>query len=243
MKKLLTPALAFCLFISITICAFAKEKAYTVVSKKVNKKSKTYIITLSYPQIQGLADKKVEKIFNNLVLSYITKLQDDFKKEVAMNITSTIAKKSDWPLILNYKLHYNDNNIISISFQGSEFVGGAHPVPICRTVLFNLKSGKELKLKDLFLPNSDYLKKISDYCINSLMQMNEADADFIKTGASADEKNYTFFYITDSSLFIIFSPAQVAPSYKGFQETQIPFQKLKEMNIIDRAGAIGNLVK
>jgi hypothetical protein len=88
-------------------------------------------------------------------------------------------------------------------------------------------------LEDLFAENFDYLKFISDYCIEDIRKQNEdqgytPDMDWISGGASPDQANFKTFLFTENSLIILFDPYQVAPYAWGIVAVNIPFSKLKE---------------
>ncbi|MDT4895278.1 MAG: hypothetical protein QOH25_355 [Acidobacteriota bacterium] len=91
-----------------------------------------------------------------------------------------------------YQVEHATNDLVSISFIiNTYFEGAVHGNYSDISFNYDLKTGALLKLADLFKPNSNYLKPISDYAIKSLKKESpDADSDWIQSGAGAEEKNY-----------------------------------------------------
>jgi uncharacterized protein YecT (DUF1311 family) len=56
---------------------------------------------------------------------------------------------ANYSLYLGYKMTRNDGRFLGVSFEGDEYMGGAHGLPLGRTFLFLLPEGKTLNLADL----------------------------------------------------------------------------------------------
>jgi hypothetical protein len=68
-------------------------------------------------------------------------------------------------------------------------------------------------------------------------------ADFAKTGAAPDSKNFQWFYISSGHLVVIFPPSAAGPYSSGTREVKISFDKLKKMGIVNNKGILGDSVK
>ena len=66
-------------------------------------------------------------------------------------------------LWLNYQLNYNDENMLSLLFHQSSFMGGAHPADYYYSCNIDLLSGKNIQLVDLFSKDYDYKTLINNY--------------------------------------------------------------------------------
>lgn len=108
---------------------------------------------------------------------------------------------------------------------------GAHPNTFYRTFTFNLETGAELKISDLFVPRSDYLKRLSAIAefelAKSLKDM--ANIEYIRQGVTAEALNFQTFAIEGENLILIFPPYQVAPYAAGTQTVSIPLEQLREI--------------
>lgn len=108
---------------------------------------------------------------------------------------------------------------------------GAHPNTFYRTFTFDTASGKELAIQDLFIPRSDYLKRLSAIAEFELSKsLGEfADLDYIRQGVVADAINFQSFAIEEDDLILIFPPYQVAPYAAGTQNVSIPLSQIKDI--------------
>jgi hypothetical protein len=130
-----------------------------------------------------------------------------------------------------YSVSYAANDLVSVAFTIEAYYEGAVHGSF-NSIVFNydLDSGKRLKLADLFKPNSNYLKPISDYAIKSLRKEKEGvpDSDWIE-GAAPEEKNYQSWNITRQGLLVNFDPYQVGPYAEGPHEVRVPYSVLKDV--------------
>jgi hypothetical protein len=82
-----------------------------------------------------------------------------------------------------------------------------------------------VSLADLFTPNSNYLKVISDYAIKELKKLDTVSA--VELGAGPKIDNYHSWNITPTGLKITFDPYQVGPYAAGAHEVVVPYSVLK----------------
>jgi len=108
---------------------------------------------------------------------------------------------------------------------------GAHPNAFYRTFTFDLKTGTELSIADLFIPRSNYLTRLSAIAEFELSKTlgDDADIEYIRQGVTAEALNFQTFSIEGENLILIFPPYQVAPYAFGTQEVSIPLSQLTEI--------------
>lgn len=121
----------------------------------------------------------------------------------------------------------------TVSYVYTIFVDtlGAHPNVFYRTFTFDLASGKELAIGDLFVSGSDYLTRLSAI---SEFELSKAlgdfmDIEYIRQGVTAEALNFQSFALEEDNLILIFPPYQVAPYAAGTQEVSIPLSTLAEI--------------
>ena len=210
------------------------EKEFKVEDKKITDETKPFSINVIYPYINGHED------FNILVENTVNKEISGFKEFSLDNDAAVkeIDPKSyekyprSYYLSIAYDKGQIDENIISIVLNIESYTGGAHGAHYPISINYNVKDKKEVKLADLFKNQNDYLKKISDYCINSLTkQVTERvgaenkdfiDYNAIKTGASPDEKNFSTFLIKNNTIVFYFPEYQVAAYAVGSFTVEMP---------------------
>lgn len=199
-----------------------------------------YSIEAYYPELEDCTDEEVKKDFNDKILSPVNKSVEDFR-EAVKEFRSNVEESFNAYYIHNYSVTEGKDGIISIRFYIEEFAGGAHPSHNYSSFNYNLKTGSEIKLSDLFSEGSDYLTVISDYCIKDLENQKTESGDsgegWIEEGAGPKEENFSCFNLTDRGLLITFNEYQVAPYAEGYKEVTIPFEDLKD--IINPDGPAG----
>jgi len=200
---------------------------------------KNYMITENYPQFRWTGDSNAEKLLNESLFEIADKEVQAFKKDVST--MGTMATTSEEKELLNYvnelqtdfSISLLSAKFASILFSYYSFTGGAHGNTTTSSYNYDFENKKKIELKDLFAENFNYLKFISDYCIEDVRKQNEAqgytpDVGWISEGASPDLANFKTFVITKNSLIILFDPYQVAPYAWGIVSVNIPFSKFRE---------------
>lgn len=195
-------------------------------------KTKLFEMSAEYPEITGVEPSVAAKfnlLAKNKVMSELAKFRKDFLAQTAEDLKFFKDYDRVNSVEISYTIAHADDKIVSISFGNYYDTGGAHPNGYSFALNFDLKTGRELQLADLFKPNSNYLKVISDYSTKSLKETlgEDADDEWIKTGAGAEAKNFRSWNVTKRGLEINFDSYQVAPYVSGPQEVEIPFEDLK----------------
>ncbi|MGI8469457.1 MAG: DUF3298 and DUF4163 domain-containing protein [Pyrinomonadaceae bacterium] len=220
-----------------------------LVTKSVNEisKAKHYEITGEYPELTGVNPATAAN-FNELVKKIVADSNARFKENIS-DLTPEDLKRFTGDADLYDEVTYDvilaNDDIISLFFTDASYTGGAHPNATSATINFDLKNNRELKLADLFEPNANYLKTISDYSLADLkrqLQKNDMlNDEFLNGGASAKEDNFKSWNLTKKGLQINFDAYQVAAYAAGPQTVVIPYAKLQ--NILRRDGAAAKLAK
>ncbi|HEY0429297.1 MAG TPA: DUF3298 and DUF4163 domain-containing protein [Pyrinomonadaceae bacterium] len=223
---------------------------FTRAEKLVNRsfveknKQRMYEINADYPEISGVNPAIAAK-FNQIIKTRVMKEVTDFKKEM-LSMTAADLKffKENGIgayLDMGYMVDYASDKVVSVGFGNSTFEGGAHPSQFSFTINFDLAKGKKIELAELFKPNSNYLKVISEYCIKKLkeQQSEMTDDEWLATGAGAAAKNFSSWSIKRDGILISFDPYQVAAYAAGPQEVLIPYGELK--NILRADSVVSSL--
>jgi hypothetical protein len=105
---------------------------------------------------------------------------------------------------------------------------GAHGNTTYKTFTFDPTSGKNLTLADLFIPEADYLKALSQLSrakLPAVMGEYAVTSD-IDRGTEPKEENFSNFFLTPSELVILFPAYQVAAYAAGPQALRISLAEL-----------------
>ena len=209
---------------------------------KEENKQKKLSVSVFYPQISGFGAQT--DAINKDIASTINRGVADFKKELdCTGVGEDIS--------CSYEVDYNTmiakDDFLSFVFGIYTYSGGAHPNTNTVTLAYDVKSGNRLKLRDLFKPNSNYLKTISDYSIEALKKHlkeiggDDPDEEMLKEGAGAKEDNYVSWGVSKKGLIIYFDPYQVAAYALGPQMVVVPYSVLKDK--VKEDGALSPFIK
>jgi hypothetical protein len=207
----------------------------TVTSESLNETNQTppFTLTVQIPQLSGSDDPRVVA-FNQRLNELVTKEVDTWRQSFMENTFPTVSNGSF--LEATHTLLFQEEEIWSFKFDFHFYSdGAAHPGSYSITLNYDLGQGKELALADLFLPNSNYLETIANYCKSELSKQPFFDGAF-NEGADPTVENYRNWNITPTGLMITFDEYQVAPYAAGPQVVQIPVEELRP--ILDPNGPL-----
>lgn len=195
-------------------------------------------ITAQIPQLIGSDDPRVTA-FNQTIADIVQAEIESFKLGLTglSNPPQITASTFD----AKYNVLYQGGDIWSIKFDISIYVdGAAHPGDLNHTLNYDFAHSHILGMDDLFLPESNYLKTISQYCSDELATR---DIAFNKEtlGAEPTTENYRNWNMTADGLAITFERGQVAAYAAPAQVVIIPYTEL--ISLIDPQGPLGVFVQ
>ncbi|MFA5184990.1 MAG: DUF3298 and DUF4163 domain-containing protein [Patescibacteria group bacterium] len=200
---------------------------YSIETKELKQADKLYDVNVNYPVMSGLADAKIQDTFNRTI-----------SLDVASGVKAFVDYFKDVDPVEFAKIWHGDYTLeyttaehgryLSVVLSGDEFTGGAHPMSIYSTYVFDMVDGKFLALKDLFRPGTKYLDSLSAIAYDEISKRNVGEPEWNKTGTAPDEKNFRYFWLDDTGLYLILPPYQVASGAEGEQDVIIPYSKLNQ---------------
>jgi hypothetical protein len=192
-----------------------------------------FTITAQIPQLSGSDDPHVQAFnqrLNEIVQKEIVIFREEFTRGPIVEVTTNSY------LEVTYTVISQNNDIWSIKFLYSFYNNGAaHPGDFSHTINYDLGSGRELALGDIFLPGSNYLEAISNYCITELGKQSFFDGTSTN-GAEPTLENYRNWNIAPDGLMITFDTYQVAPGAAGPKIVIVPYAQLN--GVIDPLGPL-----
>jgi Deacetylase PdaC/Protein of unknown function (DUF3298) len=196
------------------------KKRKKIASKKLN-----YEIKTETPQLGGASPELSQK-FDQAVANLIAAYTSEFKKEVPAAAPGEEASADLIPFLnVSYEIKGADKDFISILFSFESYPGGLHPNYYYEALNYDLNRNARVKLADLFAPNSNYLKVISDYSIREFGKLGVEGDDV--NDAAPKIKNYDGWNITPYGLDISFDRAQIVNWASGEFGVVIPYSVLK----------------
>ncbi|WP_333638479.1 DUF3298 and DUF4163 domain-containing protein [Tissierella praeacuta] len=182
-------------------------------------------LEIYYPQIYGLENIYVEDRMNNLILEamYNQIAQQGYYENPETYINGT------------WELKNNDKGILSLTLINYAFSGGAHGLTIVKGLTFDIKNGRLYELKDLFKPESNYIKVLSEEVEEQIEDRNIQTLEEFKSIKPNQD-----FYIADLSLTIFFQEYEIAPYSYGILYFPISIYEIQD--IIDENGPLGIMI-
>ncbi len=207
--------------------------ALQTVSSTASGDNPPYTIDLEYPKLTGLRDTNIQNSINAGITKDVDASVSNFKSILEPSIADLPDVKNG--LTMRYKETYLSPAILSIELESSTYtIGSAHDSTFVDTLTYDMRTGKEVGLKDLFKPGSDYLAIISTYAIKDIarqLQIDPKDAEGmqeIQSGAAPVASNYKNFLIAKDGLIIVFDRYQVAPGAAGTPQVVVPYALLEK---------------
>ncbi|MHB1391491.1 MAG: DUF3298 and DUF4163 domain-containing protein [Clostridia bacterium] len=181
------------------------------------------MVTIDYPAVKDLESPTVQHRINRAIVSLV----DMLMKEQGY-YESQKVEMLGW-----YEIKTNERGILSLTIGNYAFTyPSAHGLTIVKALTFDLRSGDSIELKDLFKPDSDYVKVLSDIVAQQIKDRQIALLGEFK-GIAPDQD----FYIADKSLVLFFQLYEITPYYMGLQYFPISVYQIQD--IIDEEGPLG----
>ncbi len=166
----------------------------------------------------------------------VTKVIDTFVADQQKGFISSYtpdytlpAHVNNWEMDVYYELYKYSEDIQTVLFQTSFYTGGAHPNSGYTSMTFDVKTGKQLTLNDVFANGNVPLDMIAQYAHEDLKKQlgDMADPIMLDPGTAATTPdNYKNWALTPTSIIFFFDPYQVAAYAAGPQKVEIPFSTL-----------------
>ncbi|WP_338836008.1 DUF3298 and DUF4163 domain-containing protein [Neomoorella thermoacetica] len=186
-------------------------------------------INLRIPVINGLQDERLESAINNAIEKSVNDqvacvkelLTDDMKKMIYQGFSPEFMLESD------YKVHYNQNGLLSIVISYQRYTGGAHGSSELQAVNVDLKTGRELMIKDFYQDGEDWEGIVKRAIYNQMLSDPEKYfPETIKWWRSKPLKPNQRFYIDgDNYIVVYFDEYEIGPYAIGMPEFKVPISK------------------
>ncbi|MFD1927033.1 DUF3298 and DUF4163 domain-containing protein [Sporosarcina siberiensis] len=174
---------------------------------------KTPNVKVYYPTVINLKNRAVEQKVNEQIISTFNKMliEQYFFDPILIE------------LIAYFEIKTNLRGILSLNLIVYSFTGGAHGMTIIKSLTFDVHTGKDYSLNELFKPGSDYEKTLSGIIRQKIKVWDiQLIVDFEGVRSGQD------FYIADSVLVIYFQLYEITPYAVGFPYFPIPIMDIAD---------------
>lgn len=195
-----------------------------------------------YEDVQHQADVEVPELVIDLQPENI-QLRDSLEKTTD-EINAEIQKITE-ELLEEFKIHMSNEAGYEELIVKSEVVASTEKYFTLKLISYqaeasgyeknyyytiNLRTGEQLQLKDIFVDDSNYIGRISEYIKTQMeQQMKEDEQKIYWIDTEFDDMNFktiteeTSFYLNEKNNVVIsFGEGDVAPMYMGIVEFEIP---------------------
>ncbi|KKS90228.1 MAG: hypothetical protein UV63_C0004G0024 [Microgenomates group bacterium GW2011_GWC1_43_11] len=209
-----------------------KTSKLPITVQTINDQTQLYTIKAEYPVFGNALDQ-----LNKAIEKDVTSRIDEFKKQseenwedlkkfrTSQDQTSEFPK-SPFTFFLQWTPQQVNKNYISFVMNIEWFTGGANMAQDFVTFNWDVRKNKPLLLEDLFPKNNEYLKSVSGFTRENLLEQFRVNGteetylpkDMVEVGTAPTIENFSRFTFDDAVITFYFPKYQVAPGSFGPQK-------------------------
>lgn len=209
---------------SLTVSKVLENKI-TISNQRETFEEQYLDLQLQYPRIGGL-ENEAQKLINDTIKGKMAAIKEDAhkdKEEFIANPHWSASHQVSYDT--NYLVKRNRGGLLSVLFEDYRFLGGAHGNADKFAYNFDLKTGKQYSLKDLFAKDVDYVSIINKE-IAALIAGDKYKSQYYSFDSIAPDQ---VFYLGNNALVICFQSYEIAAYAEGKPEFAIPFSQLEKV--------------
>lgn len=207
-----------------------------IISKDIEYKGNTILsYKIEYPQFESNRFQVITNIMNK----YYRAKALIFQRYCERKLYSLALEqyeysiKNNYPImkfeaIIQYKITYNKDCILSLYFEQYIYTGGAHGITVRYADIWDLPATQVIELKNLFYEFIDYknfiIKNIIEQIENQIKEGNDIYFEDYRHNVK-NKFNPNNFYLNDSGIVIFFQQYDIAPYSSGIPEFLIPYSE------------------
>lgn len=183
-------------------------------------------IFIQYPQLVGLTNSQAQRKINQQIVLTI---------EQMMKIQAKFQQASRHEVTGHFEIKTNERGIFCVQMSNYAISQpAAHGYTVLKSLTFSLKTGTAYELRDLFLPDENYV-----FVLSKLVQEQIKSRSIPLIHPFQSIQPNQDYYLADKSLVIYFPLFELAPYYYGFPMFPISIYEISEMAVPD--GPLGTL--
>lgn len=219
-----------------------------IVDKSENYSNDYVSVNIYKPEIHIKNNSESEKLINlkidNIVNGFKNRVVEDSQKDNEFNKVNGLPIKQ-YEVNVNNTIHYNKDNILSLTLHLYSYTGGAHGATSDESLNIDTQTGNNGVLKDFLGNNSGYdetiLNEIKKEVAKNPEMFFKEEVDKI-TKLPYNQK----FFITDDGVVVYFDEYAIAPYVAGRPQFLIPFSKfpkgLNKANITEESPLVKSML-
>ena len=205
--------------------------------------TKRYKIDIRYP-VLGTGEAPLDSMLHKIAAA----AKQDFMQSLPDPKRFPEFADRQMQLLIDFKITARTADFVSVRETGMQDSGGAHPIPIDSTIVYDVQARRTVTLDDLFSDADAARKVLADYARTELTNKIMAQAPkpgegspqaikewktnaqkMIDDGTQPTQQNFANFIVRAGNsgepspgLILIFPPYQVAPYVYGTQTVDVP---------------------
>ncbi len=201
-----------------------------IMPRSISEEGENYVLDIKYP-VTGSEeiDASIQEFVEQEKNQFFSEVNSFFEGE---------EPPGGWPdwkyeLIIVYHVFNPASRIVSFKFEGYSFTGGAHGSSVLHTKTFDLASGQEYGLDQVFKEQTPYLDTLARLSREQLKQPDKLGDDYqefmVEPGTAPDKENFKHFVLKQDSIVFYFEDYQVAPYASGEQHVEFTYSELEQI--------------
>ena len=200
------------------------DQEITITDLVIEEEQEALKVDMVFPLVQGLKDKQVEEKINQIIQEEIINFKNQLQTESEEYLKS--AKSEEWEIrkyiaTTYYIVHYQKDDLLSLSVFYYSYTLGAHGYTLQRTYNFNLINGEVILLGDIFKENKDYIDVINQE-IKRQINLNPQEY-FSEWSVFQSISQEQPFYFIEDGIVVYFGLYEIAPYASGIRYFKIPY--------------------
>lgn len=225
-------------FVNFTKIVFKDELEKVDIINKTESYSNEYVtVNINKPHIQIINNLSSEKNINSkidaIINNFKNKIIEDSMRDNEFNIINGLPVKQ-YVVSVKNSIHYNKNNILSLTIELYSFTGGAHGSTTEISLNIDTNTGKNGSLKDFLGNNPRYDEIILNEIKVQIAKNPEMFFQDMVDKLTKLPENQKFFLV-DDGVVVYFDEYEIAPYVAGRPQFFISFTQfpngLNEVNI------------
>jgi len=202
-----------------------EENPITITNKKEKTDTPALTLIIQYPEISGMENTEAQNKINTKFAELAAAAKAKGQEAESLILPEQLSRGIKAEAYFNYEVKYNKKGLVSIVFYDYLYSGGAHGYTVQSSYTYDLKTGAEAELKDLFSSDTDYMSLING---EIKKQMEEGDITMLLAPFSSIKENQDF-YLSNKGLVIYFQLYEYYPYVYGIPEYMFEFQSVKDI--------------
>ena len=178
---------------------------------------KTVLFDVEYPRVCGMNDVDVQEKINTILKTRVGQFIAQVSQAAEEGKNYPLASK--FSAKMNYEIHRQDADLLSLTLRTYQFTGGAHGSSTLEGYTFKLATGQLLKYSELF--NFDFASRQS---LNEKIaaQIRERQIPIFEPYGGVSD-NPGFYMKAKNKVVLVFQQYEIAPYSSGILEFEIDY--------------------